>query len=207
MIAFAAVTVLIAYTALRGISESWDNDSFPEALAVKLDLLPWLFPLHMITGGMALVLVPLVLGLRGSRWHKLAGRIAAADILVAGITAVPVALQAPVTRLSAAGFTAQSLTWMTLLALGLWHIRNGRILQHRACMLLMAAVTSGAMFFRIYLGLWKAYGVPEYFYTFYAIDAWIAWGLPLLLMSAVLWFGRPLKEINALSPKYLEAAC
>jgi Predicted membrane protein (DUF2306) len=177
----AAATVFVTYTAVRGISESWDNASFPEALTLKLDHLPIIFPVHMVTGGFALLLVPLVLALRGTRWHRVIGRIAAADILVAGVTALPVALQSPVTKLSAAGFSAQAITWMTLLGFGLWHIRNGRLLQHRSCMLMMAAVTSGAMFFRIYLGLWKAYGVPEYFYTFYAIDAWVAWGLPLLV--------------------------
>ena len=74
---------------------------------------------------------------------------------------------------------------MLLLGFGLWHIRKGHRDQHRACMLMMAAVTSGAMFFRIYLGLWKAFGVPEYFYAFYAFDAWVAWGLPLIVMVFV----------------------
>jgi hypothetical protein len=179
----ACLAVFVAYTALRGISESFDNDGFPEALAIKVERLPVIFPVHMITGGLALLLVPLVIALRGTRWHKLAGRVAATDIAIAGLTAIPVALQSPVTPISAAGFTAQAVTWLTLLGAGIWHIRNGRVLQHQTCMLLMAAVTSGAMFFRIYLGLWKVYGVPGYFYAFYAVDAWVAWGLPLAVMA------------------------
>jgi Predicted membrane protein (DUF2306) len=186
----AGLGIFVTYTALRGMSESWDNEGFPEALTLKLDHLSVIFPVHMVTGGFALLLVPLALLLRGTRWHKVIGRIAAADILIAGVTALPVALQSPVTKLSAAGFTAQAITWMTLLGFGLWHIRNGRKEQHRACMLMMAAVTSGAMFFRIYLGLWKAYGVPEYFYTFYAIDAWVAWGLPLGVVAVTVWGKR-----------------
>jgi hypothetical protein len=182
----ASLAMFVTYTALRGISETWDNANFPEALTLKLDHLPIIFPLHMVTGGLALLLVPLTLALRGTPWHKLAGRITAVDILVAGITALPVALQSPVTKLSAAGFAAQALTWMALLVLGLWHIRNRRYSQHQTCMLLMAAVTSGAMFFRVYLGLWKAYGAPQYFYTFYAINAWIAWGLPMVVMAVVI---------------------
>lgn len=181
----AGAGIFVTYTALRGISESWANESFPEALTLKLEHLPIIFPVHMVSGGLALLLVPVVLMLRGTRWHKLAGRVAAADILIAGLTAIPVALQSPVTKLSAAGFTAQAVVWLTLLGLGLWHIRNGRVPQHRACMLMLAAVTSGAMFFRIFLGLWKVFGLPEYFYTFYAVDAWIAWGLPLLAMATM----------------------
>jgi Predicted membrane protein (DUF2306) len=179
----AGLAGFVIYVALRGISESWDNDGFPESLAIKLELMPLVFPVHMVAGGLALLLVPVALFLRGTRWHKIAGRIAALDILVAGVTAIPVALFYPVTKISAAGFATQGLVWMVLLGFGLWHIRGGRVRQHRACMLMMAAVTSGALFFRVYLGLWKYFFGFKYFYVFYAIDAWIAWGLPLLAMA------------------------
>jgi hypothetical protein len=179
------------YVAGRGISESFDNDGFPEALAVKLDLLPIIFPVHMVTGGLALLLVPLVLYLRGTRWHRFVGRIAAIDILVAGITAIPVAVVMPVTNTSAAGFVAQAIAWIVLLGLGVWNIRAGRVAAHRACMLMLAAVTSGALFFRMYLGLWKAFGVSRYFEAFYALDGWIAWGLPLIGVAVWLHVSAP----------------
>ena len=183
--------VFVMYVAVRGISESFDNEGFPEALAVKLDLLPIIFPVHMVTGGLALLLVPLVLYLRGTRWHRFVGRIAAIDIFVAGLTAIPVAVVMPVTNTSAAGFVAQGITWIVLLGLGIWNIRGGRVASHRACMLMLAAVTSGAMFFRIYLGLWKAVGVSKYFEAFYALDAWIAWGLPLIGVAIWLHVSAP----------------
>ncbi len=176
----APAGIFVTYVAVRGISESYDNEGFPEALAVKLEALPVIFPVHMVTGGAALLLIPLVLYLRGTRWHRLVGRIAAVDIAIAGVTAIPVALVLPVTNMSAAGFAAQGLVWITLLACGIWSIRRRRLFAHRAAMLMMAAVTSGAVFFRVYLGLWKMVGVPRHFETFYALDAWIAWGLPLV---------------------------
>jgi hypothetical protein len=185
-----AIFVFVLLTASKALRESFDNDNFPDALAVKLELLPFIFPLHMFTGGMALVLVPLTLVLRGTPWHKWVGRLTATDILVAGLTAFPVALQAPVTRLSAAGFSAQALTWMTLLGFGLWFIRRGQVARHRACMLMMAAVASGAMFFRVYLALWKLLGWRSGFYDFYALDAWIAWGVPFLVMALLVKTNR-----------------
>jgi Predicted membrane protein (DUF2306) len=192
----AALGIFVTYVGLRGISESWDNDRFPESLAVKLELMPLLFPLHMITGGLALLLVPTAIYFRRTRWHKLAGRTAAADILVAGLTAIPVALQAPVTPVSAAGFTAQAITWMTLLGFGIWNIRQGRVAAHQACMLMLAAVTSGALFFRVYLALSKLIVPFKYFYVFYAVDAWIAWGIPLLVMAVwLLWKKSALVDI------------
>ena len=178
----------VIYVALRGIAESWHNDGFPESLAIKLELMPLIFPVHMVAGGLALLLVPLAFSLRGTRWHRVAGRIAAADILVGGLTALPVALFYPVTKMSAAGFATQGVTWVLLLGLGIWNIRQGRVAAHRACMLMMAAVTSGALFFRIYLGLWKYFFGFKYFFFFYALDAWIAWSLPLVAMA--LWLRR-----------------
>jgi uncharacterized membrane protein YozB (DUF420 family) len=185
----AGLGIFVTYAAARATSEAWDNDGFPEALAVKLELLPYIFPAHMIAGGLALLLVPLALVLRGTRFHKLAGRIAAADVIIAGLTAIPVALDQPVTRVSAAGFATQAIVWMALLGLGLWHIRRGNRAQHRVCMLLMAAVTSGALFFRLYLALWKLVGWHGAFNTFYACDAWIAWSLPLILTALLLKYG------------------
>jgi Predicted membrane protein (DUF2306) len=192
-IIIAAIGLFVCNVALRGFTESWDNDGFPEDLAVKLELLPLVFPLHMVTGAAALVLVPSTMGLRVTRWHtwhKLAGRITAAVVLVAGFTAIPVALTVPVTPISAAGFTVQGLTWMVLLGLGIWHIRNGRTAQHRDCMLMMAAVTSGAVFFRVYLGTWKYFMGASQLYGFYAVDAWLAWSLPCLAMASWLVRGR-----------------
>jgi hypothetical protein len=200
----ASLGIFVMYVAVRGISESFDNEGFPEALAVKLELLPVIFPIHMVTGGLALLLVPTVLWLRGTRWHRLVGRIAAVDIFIAGVTAIPVAVVMPVTTASAAGFVAQGVAWIVLLGLGIWSIRTGRVASHRACMLMMAAVTSGALFFRVYLGLWKLLGVPKHFETFYAVDAWIAWGLPLVGMA--LWLRIHTPRLRRAGPGGLTAA-
>jgi hypothetical protein len=96
--------------ALKALTTAFLNDDFPESLAIKVELLPIIFPLHMLTGGMALLLVPLAIILRRRpRWHRLAGRIAAVDVILAGVTALPVAWTAPVTLWSAAGFMAQGI--------------------------------------------------------------------------------------------------
>jgi hypothetical protein len=172
--------VFVTYTALRAIFEAYDSDGFPEALAVKVELLPLIFPIHMVTGGLSLLLVPATIYFRYTKFHKILGRITAADILTAGITAPFVAWAVPVTIVSAAGFTAQAVIWLGLLVAGIWNIRNGRISAHQTCMLLMAAVTSGALFFRVFLGLWARFGDHHYFNEFYAVNAWIAWGIPTI---------------------------
>lgn len=180
-IVLAGVAAFVTMVAVKAFMQALDQDDFPEDLLVKVELMPTVFPLHMLAGALALVLVPAALLLRPwPRWHRLAGRIAAADVLVAGVTAYPVALVAPVTAWSAAGFAAQATVWLAFLALGLWNIRHGRVAAHRRCMLLMTATASGAIFFRIYLASWAILAQGKHFAVFYACDAWIAWLLPLL---------------------------
>lgn len=183
------MAAFVTATAIKALRAPWNTDDFPEELLIKAELLPVIFPIHMLTGGLALLLVPAALLLSGRpRWHRPVARLAAIDVALAGLTAFPVAWLEPVTYMSALGFTVQGALWLVLLTLGIWHIRNGRREAHRACMLLMAAATSGAMFFRIYLALFAIYGSYRYYLPFYACDAWLAWGLPVLLTA--LWLKR-----------------
>ncbi len=174
-------------TAFKALNTTFAYDDFPEALAIKAELMPVVFPVHMFAGGLALILVPLTFSLRHRpRLHRIAGRITAADIVVAGITAFPVALVEPVTPWSAAGFTAQALVWLTLLALAIRAIRRGEVERHRAFMLLMIAVTSGALVFRINLALWAIFAQHRHYHLFYALDSWLAWALPLAITAILL---------------------
>jgi Predicted membrane protein (DUF2306) len=179
-----AIALFVVLTAWKALIAPTQVEDFPEDLYVKVELLPWIFPAHMITGGLALLLVPaMILLSEHPRWHRLLAKMTVPVVLVAGLTAFPVALIAPVTPISAWGFAAQGAVWLTFLALGVWHIRAKRLAQHRACMLLMAATTTGAVFFRIYLALFALWGDPRHYKAFYALDAWIAWSLPLLAMA------------------------
>jgi uncharacterized membrane protein YozB (DUF420 family) len=183
----AGLAAFVTSVAVKALLQAFDQDDFPEALLVKVEALPLIFPLHMVTGALALALIPLALALRTwPRRHRAAGRIAAADVLVAGVTAFPVAWTEPITPWSGAGFIAQAAVWLTFLALGIGHIRAGRTEQHRACMLLMTATASGAIFFRVYLASWAILAEGRHFAGFYSLDAWLAWLLPLLATAIVI---------------------
>ena len=180
----AAAALFVAEVVRNALVEAFAHADFPEQLAVKVEQLPVIFPIHMVSGALALVLIPLAILVRRSpRLHRPLARLAAVDIMIAGVTAFPVAWVNPVTGWSGAGFMAQTATWLTLLVLGLWHIRNGRRARHRRAMLLMAATASGAIFFRIYLALWAILGERHGFALFYSIDSWIAWLGPLGLTA------------------------
>ncbi|MEO7634080.1 MAG: DUF2306 domain-containing protein [Sphingomicrobium sp.] len=179
-----AAALFVADVVRKALTEAFIHDDFPEQLAIKAEQLPLLFPIHMITGALALLLIPLAIAVRRRpRWHRPLARVAAIDVVIAGLTAFPVAWIGPVTRWSAAGFMAQAATWLALLALGLWHIRHGRRAEHRRAMLMMAATASGAIVFRILLALSASFSHPLGFATFYSCDAWLAWLLPLSLTA------------------------
>ncbi|MFM5894483.1 MAG: DUF2306 domain-containing protein [Novosphingobium sp.] len=179
-IVLAALALFVIRTAILALYSPWQVDDFPEALAVKVELLPWIFPVHMLAGGLVLLLIPATILLRRCpRWHRPLGRVTAVVVLTAGLTAFPVALVAPVTRVSAWGFAAQGAVWLVLLGIGLRNIYLKRLRAHRAAMLLMAATSTGAVFFRVYLALWAIFGDLRHYEMFYAIDAWIAWSFPL----------------------------
>ena len=180
----AAAVLFVAEVVRNALAEAFAHADFPEQLAVKAEQLPVIFPIHMVSGALALVLIPLAIFVRRARrLHRPLARLAAVDVVISGVTAFPVAWVDPVTRWSGAGFMAQAATWLTLLALGLWHIRNGRRAKHRQAMLLMAATASGAVFFRIYLALWAIFADRHGFPLFYSVDSWIAWLAPLGLTA------------------------
>lgn len=191
----SVIAAFVTSVVVKALMQTFDHDDFPEALLVKVEALPVIFPVHMFAGALALVLVPLALLLRPwPRWHRIAGRVAAADVLVAGVTAFPVAWVEPVTPWSGAGFIAQAAVWLSFLALGVWNIRRGRVERHRACMLLMTATASGAIFFRIYLASWTIVGEGRHFAAFYSADAWLAWLLPLFATALFIKKRRPIKQ-------------
>ncbi len=191
----SAIAAFVTSVAVKALMQTFDHDDFPEALLVKVEALPVIFPVHMLAGALALVLIPCALLLRPwPQWHRVAGRIAAVDVLVAGITAFPVAWVEPVTPWSGAGFVAQAAVWLTFLALGIRHIHAGRVDDHRTCMLLMTATASGAIFFRIYLASWTVLADGRHFAAFYSVDAWLAWLLPLLTTALFVKKGRAIKR-------------
>lgn len=183
----ASIALFVIRVAMTALGQAFVHNDFSETLQVKLDALPWLFPLHMLAGGLALLLVPLAWAARRRpAWHRPLGALAACDVVLAGVSAYPVAWIGPVSPWSAAGFIAQATTWLGLLALGLWHIAHGRKAEHRRAMLLMAAAASGAVFFRLWLALWAIFGQRRHFVLFYSCDAWFAWLLPLVVMALML---------------------
>jgi hypothetical protein len=131
-----------------------------------------------------MLLIPLVIALRRNRtWHCPLGRIAAIAVVLGGLTALPVAVASHSVAMARAGFFAQGLVWLGLIAAGVWAIRDKRIALHEHLMLAMAAVASGAIWVRLITAVATSCDLP--FNPIYGCAAWLGWLVPLALVTAL----------------------
>ncbi|WP_170181719.1 DUF2306 domain-containing protein [Phreatobacter stygius] len=168
--------------------------ALPYELAVVDERLPGLFRLHMAAAAAALVLVPVALLVRRRpALHRIVGRAAGIAILIAGTSAIPVALSGLASAMAVAGFIAQAVTWLVLMSLGFVAIRRRRVHWHARAMVAVAAVTSAAIWLRPAMVLVREVLMPHADWSFdtaYAVVVWASWLLPLTAVAAVMGLGR-----------------
>ncbi|MGL4289173.1 MAG: DUF2306 domain-containing protein [Phreatobacter sp.] len=161
----------------------------PYELAVISFRLPGLFRLHMASAASALLLMPVALLSRHRpRLHRVAGRSAAIAILVAGTTAVPVALAGMASSWAVAGFIAQALALLTFLSLGYVAIRRRKVQSHARAMIAVTAVTSAAIWLRPAMVFARQADWP--FDTVYAVIVWASWLVPLAVVAVGMGVAR-----------------
>lgn len=142
---------------------------------------PLLFPVHMVSSALVLLLAPaVVLARRHPELHRPLGRLLGAFVVIGGLTAIPVAIMSHSPLTSRLGFFVQSLVWLYLLAAALVAIRQREIARHARLMVAMLAVTTGAVWFRVITGTAIALNLP--FEPAYAFAAWAGWMLPLAIV-------------------------
>lgn len=139
---------------------------------------PILFPAHMVSSALALLLVPAVILTRQRpQFHRPLGRLLGLFVVIGGLTALPVALLSHSAILARAGFFVQGLVWLYLLAAAYFAIRSHDIPRHAYLMMAMVAVTTGAVWFRLIIGMAIAFRLP--FEPTYTAAAWLGWMAPL----------------------------
>ncbi len=152
--------------------------ALPTQLAAIDERLPGIFRLHMICGGIGLMLLPGVILLRRrKRVHRGLGSAAAGLLFAGALTALPSALVSVATPVARAGFFTQGLLTLYFLTAGFQAIRRQDRQRHRRLMLCAAAVVSGAAILR--LMLYCAAILELDFDAAYAAIAWLAWAIPL----------------------------
>ncbi|MGZ5919175.1 MAG: DUF2306 domain-containing protein, partial [Hyphomicrobium sp.] len=130
------VLLLAIPTGLVAVSEGAALMPLPFNLHLVDVELPGIFRLHMLASGAALLLIPLTIAVRRDRsWHKPLGRLTAVMVVLGGLTSLPVALYSHSVAMARAGFFAQGIVWLTLIALGVAAVRQRRFADHARLML------------------------------------------------------------------------
>jgi uncharacterized membrane protein len=170
--------------------EAFGGIPLPLPLEGLAERLPLVFRLHMAASSLALVSIILaLLAQKGTLFHRQAGRLALLFVALGGTSALPSALLSDAVAAARLGFLAQGLAWLALAGLGWRSIRQGRIRRHRAQMLMMAAIASGALWLRALLAPVPWMTVD--FQVYYATLAWISWLIPLTLTALLVsWRAR-----------------
>jgi hypothetical protein len=176
------VLLLALPTGFVAMTQGLGAIPLPYNLFVVDQRLPGIFKLHMLASGAALVLIPLVIALRrDSAWHRPLGYAAAVCVLLGALTSLPVALFSESAAVARAGFFAQGITWLALIALGIIAVRQRRHTDHARLMLAMAAVASGALWVRLTTTVATGWDLP--FDQIYGCAAWLGWMVPLALVT------------------------
>ncbi len=144
--------------------------------------MPVVFRLHMLSSAVALLLLPLVIGLRHRpSLHRKVGRVLGLFVIIGALTALPVAVMSHSSVAAKAGFFVQGLVWLGLLTSGLMAIRRRDRGTHARFMVAMAAVTTGAIWFRLLTGAAIMLELP--FEASYAAASWLGWLIPLTVVT------------------------
>jgi len=154
----------------------------------RFDAIPWQARLHIIPGGLALILGAWQFhgGLR-SRWtnlHRYFGRAYVIFVLSGAIGGLLLAWYAPHSPATRLGFASLGVVWFYSGVMAYLAIRTGNVPLHRQWMIRSYALTLAAVTLRIQLPLYQgALGMS--FTEAYAIVAWFCW-IPNLLIAE--WF-------------------
>lgn len=140
---------------------------------------------HLVFGPLALALLPFQFWgkLRTKRpaIHRWIGRVSVASIFVASIGAMIIAPHTTAGPVAAIGFFLLGLFWFATTAIAFYHVRAGRIAQHKRWMIRSASLTIAGIMLRLYLPIFM-FGTNMEFMEFYPIVAWLCW-VPNLLVA------------------------
>lgn len=194
LICIGALAALTAFSAIAEALNYWDLPYYLVSIEVQL---PYLFPIHMIAGALALIFIlPTLISHPGSFLHRVCGRLTAVAVIVAGTTSLVVVFYSHSPLLACIAFIVQGLLWLVFLGAGLKALYRQRIGTHRRCMMMMAAITISPVVFRVMLATIYFLDPSADFETIYQFVAWAAWILPLSTVACTLALQRTSQAIR-----------
>ena len=149
------------------------------------ETIPWSARLHIIPGGLALILGAFQFhrGLR-NRWtniHRYCGRVYVVLVLVGAVAGMSLAWYAPQSPATRLGFASLAVVWFYSASMAYLAVRAGNIALHQQWMIRCYALTLAAVTLRVQLAVYQA-AMGLTFDESYAIVAWFSW-IPNLIIA------------------------
>jgi uncharacterized membrane protein len=121
--------------------------------------------LHAGTGGLALLLTPVLLSgrvrRRAAKLHRVAGRVGGLAVMVAALSGIVTAQVSYAGWVGRIGFTLLGVRWCQSIVMGVRAARAGQLEQHRRWAIRTAACTVSAVTLRLQLGVMIALQIPQ----------------------------------------------
>ncbi len=148
---------------------------------------------HMIFGGLAVILVPVQVSRmwrRGDRRkHVYLGWALVPIVTIAALTTPPISFNMTLPFWSELGFAMGSVAWFVALVMGIWAIRARQYDRHRRWMVMMAALSFGAVSFRLQLPILRLFWHMDVVFPYLGWTCWV----PNVLVVAW-WWNRDLRR-------------
>ncbi|MEL6168532.1 MAG: DUF2306 domain-containing protein [Pseudomonadota bacterium] len=145
--------------------------------------------IHMLVGSVAMVIIPFQLWtrfrMRNPGLHRWMGRVALVAILFSGYASIRLALNMEIPAWGATGFVVGAFVWIGSALWATWHAMRGNITAHRWWMVIVAAMTFGAVMIRLEFPIWRLFFPFEIAYAYVAWSSWV-----LNLVAVALWRAR-----------------
>lgn len=143
--------------------------------------------IHMLVGSIAMIIIPFQLwaGFRKKYpvVHRWAGRVALVAILFSGYASIRLAFNMDIPAWGQAGFIVGAVVWIGSALYATWAAMQRNFAVHRRWMVIVAAMTFGAIMIRLEFPIWR-YFLKD-FELAYAYVAWSSWVLNVIAVE--LW--------------------
>ncbi|MBY4892122.1 DUF2306 domain-containing protein [Rhodobacteraceae bacterium N5(2021)] len=155
---------------------------------------------HMITGGLAVILVPLQVSRmwrRGDRRkHVYLGWALVPIVTIAALTTPPISFNMTLPFWSELGFALGSVAWFGALVMGIWAIKTKQIVRHQRWMVMMTALSFGAVSFRIQLPILRIFWDMDVVFPYLGWTCWV----PNVLVVAWWWHRQSKAQVPHAQP-------
>lgn len=157
---------------------------------------------HMVFGGLAVLLVPIQVSRmwrRGDRRkHVYLGWALVPIVTIAALTTPPISFNMTLPFWSEAGFALGSVAWFLALVMGMWAIKTRQFVRHQRWMVMMAALSFGAVSFRLQLPILRhVFGLDmDVVFPYLGWSCWV----PNVLVVALWWYRQTRKPMAAAQP-------